>query len=287
MTTLSGIIFFTALGGVLSIMAASSLLLLSGKGRDALVPHLVSFATGALLGAAFLGLLPHALETVGPDNFHKLGMSILVGIFTFFILEKTVLWRHCHNDHCEAHSLSSTSEHVHDDHGDFHQHATTNTPGHYVPSDAQRDAASGQLILVGDAVHNFLDGILIAAAFLTDFHLGVVTALAVIAHEIPQEIGDVAILLNSGMSRKRAFITNLLASLTAVIGGLLGYFIFKDLQPLLPYVLGFAAASFIYIAVADLIPGLHRRVDAGSSVKQVILIALGITVVYFSHANLH
>ena len=114
-----------------------------------------------------------------------------------------------------------------------------------------------------------------------------VTALAVIAHEIPQEIGDVAILLNSGMSRKRTFITNLLASLAAVVGGVLGYFVFKDLEPFLPYVLGFAASSFIYIAVADLIPGLHRRVDAGSSVKQITLIALGIVVVYLSHSNLH
>ena len=282
MNTLTGIIFFTALGGVLSILAASSLLLLSGKSRLALVPHLVSFATGALLGAAFLGLLPHALETVGPENFHNLGLSILLGIFTFFILEKTVLWRHCHNDHCEAHAISGHN-HSQDDHGDFHQH----DHNHYEPTDEQRQAASGSLILIGDAVHNFLDGILIAAAFLTDFHLGVVTAMAVIAHEIPQEVGDVAILLNSGMSRKRAFYTNLLASLTSVLGGLLGYFALQQFEPYWPYVLGFAASSFIYIAVADLIPGLHRKVDANNSVKQIVLIALGIVVVYLSHSNLH
>jgi len=283
MNTLTGIVFFTALGGVLSILAASSLLLLSGKSRLALVPHLVSFATGALLGAAFLGLLPHALQMAGNDNFHNLGLSIIIGIFTFFILEKTVLWRHCHNDHCEAHAIGHTHSHSHDDHGDFHQH----DHNHFEPSDEQRQAASGSLILIGDGVHNFLDGILIAAAFLTDFHLGVVTAMAVIAHEIPQEVGDVAILLNSGMSRKKAFYTNLLASLTSVIGGLLGYFALQNFEPFLPYVLGFAASSFIYIAVADLIPGLHRKVDASNSVKQILLIALGIVVVYLSHSNLH
>ena len=283
MNTLTGIILFTALGGVLSILAASSLLLLSGKSRLALVPHLVSFATGALLGAAFLGLLPDALAAVGPENFHNLGLSIIIGIFTFFILEKTVLWRHCHNDHCEAHAIGHSHAHSHDDHGDYHQHEQNN----FEPSDKQREAASGSLILVGDAVHNFLDGILIAAAFLTDFHLGVVTAMAVIAHEIPQEIGDVAILLNSGMSRKKAFYTNLLASLTSVVGGVLGYFVLQNLEPFLPYVLGFAASSFIYIAVADLIPGLHRKVDAKNSITQIVLIALGILVVYLSHSNLH
>ncbi|MBT8141971.1 MAG: ZIP family metal transporter [Gammaproteobacteria bacterium] len=284
MSTLNGIIFFTALGGILSILAASMLLLISGKRRDGLVPHLVSFATGALLGAAFLGLLPHALQMAGSENFHNLGLSILIGIVTFFILEKTVLWRHCHNDHCEAHTLTSVQSH-HDDHGDYHQHVQT-VPS-FEPTDAQRQAASGQMILLGDGVHNFLDGILIAAAFLTDFHLGVVTALAVIAHEVPQEVGDVAILLDSGMSKKRAFYTNLAASLTAVFGGILGYYALKDLQEFLPYVLGFAASSFIYIAVADLIPGLHRRVDAGNSIKQILLIGLGILVVYFSHATLH
>ena len=283
MNTLTGIIFFTALGGVLSILAASTLLLLSGKSRLALVPHLVSFATGALLGAAFLGLLPDALAMVGPENFHNLGLSIIVGIFTFFILEKTVLWRHCHNDHCEAHAIVQTHSHAHDDHGDFHRHESNQ----FEPTDEQRQAASGSLILIGDAVHNFLDGILIAAAFLADFHLGVVTAMAVIAHEVPQEIGDVAILLNSGMSRKKAFYTNLLASLTAVVGGVLGYFALQQFEPFLPYVLGFAASSFIYIAVADLIPGLHRRVDASNSIKQIALIALGILVVYLSHSNLH
>jgi len=283
MNTLSGIILFTALGGVLSILAASSLLLLTGKSRLALVPHLVSFATGALLGAAFLGLLPHALEMAGTENFHNLGLSILIGILTFFVLEKTVLWRHCHNDHCEAHAIGHSHTHSHDDHGDFHQHEQNQ----FEPTDEQRSAASGSLILVGDAVHNFLDGILIAAAFLTDFHLGVVTAMAVIAHEIPQEVGDMAILLNSGMSRKKAFYTNLIASFTSVLGGLLGYFALQNFEPYQPYVLGFAASSFIYIAVADLIPGLHRKVDASNSVKQIVLIVLGIVVVYLSHSNLH
>jgi len=282
MNTLVGIIIFTSLGGLLSVVAAGTLISMPNRIRNSLIPHLVSFATGALLGAAFLGLLPHALEIVGTENFHNLGFSILMGILTFFILEKTVLWRHCHNDHCAVHAVN-TENHVHtedcghDDHGDMHRHVT----------DEQRDSASGKMILVGDAVHNFLDGLLIAAAFLTDFELGVVTALAVIAHEVPQEIGDVAILLNSGMAKGKVLVTNLLASLTAVIGGILGYFALQLIEPYIPYVLGFAASSFIYIAVADLIPGLHRRADASSSIKQILLIGLGIFVVYLVHQNLH
>lgn len=288
MNTLTGIIVFTGLGGILSIVAAGTLLSLPNTTRNSLVPHLVSFATGALLGAAFLGLLPHALESLPSDKYHSLGLSILVGIMTFFVLEKTVLWRHCHNDHCAVHAVS-TEEHIHtescghDDHGDMHSH----TPNHMDVTEEQREAASGKMILVGDAVHNFLDGILIAAAFLTDFELGVVTALAVIAHEVPQEIGDVAILLNSGMAKKNVLITNLLASLTSVIGGLVGYFALQQFLPFLPYVLGFAASSFIYIAVADLIPGMHRKVDAKSSIKQFVLIGLGVLVVYLVHQNLH
>lgn len=256
---LAWILGFTLLGGALSALAASLFLLASARVRQRLVPHLVSFATGALLGAALLGLLPHAVEAAGAGKMHQIGLAVLIGICVFFVLEKLVLWRHCHVDECEAHG----------------------------PSDHHRDAASAKMILIGDGLHNLLDGVLIGAAFLTDVHLGIVTGVAVIAHEIPQEIGDLAILLNGGMSRGRALVFNLLVSLTTVAGGVLAYWWLDDAQGLLPYVLAVAASSFLYVAVADLIPGLHRRVDASSSVLQILLIGVGVAVIYVSHGAVH
>ncbi len=259
MTTLTWILAFTILGGALSALAASLFLAASRNTRIRLIPHLVSFATGALLGAAFLGLLPHALEGAGPEALHAVGAAVLIGILAFFLLEKLVLWRHCHVDECEAHA----------------------------PQGHHRDAATGTMILVGDALHNLLDGVLIGAAFLTDIELGVVTALAVIAHEIPQEVGDLAVLLSGGMSRARALVLNLLVSLTTVVGGVLAYLFLDDARHLLPYALAVAASSFIYVAVADLIPGLHRRVDARTSLAQIVLIGAGIAVIYGTHSTLH
>ncbi len=259
MPVLAWIVFFTFLGGVLSALAASVLLLFSKKRRVGLLPHLVSFATGALLGAALLGLLPHALDGAGVDSYHRIGATVLSGILVFFLLEKLVLWRHCHHDDCEAHG----------------------------PSDQHRASASGVMILVGDGIHNFLDGLLIAAAFLTDIHLGVVTAIAVIAHEIPQEVGDLAVLLNAGLKRGKAFTLNLLASLTSVLGGIIGWALLEQATELLPYILAIAASSFLYIAVADLIPGLHRNVEARASLLQVLLIAAGVFVVAATHQAVH
>jgi zinc and cadmium transporter len=259
------IVLLTGLSGLASALAASAFLLTGERRRAAMLPHLVSFATGALLGAAFLGLVPHALEAIGPGGAHRVGLALLLGIMTFFLLEKFVLWRHCHDDPCEAHSP-----------GDPH------TPGH-----AARDRASARLILAGDSFHNVLDGVLVAAAIMTDPSLGIVTALAVAAHEIPQEVGDLAILLHGGYSRRRALALNLLTSLTSVAGGVLAYFALGTAMHLLPYALAFAASSFIYIAVADLIPGLHRRVDVRAGIEQVLFIALGVALVYFAHASLH
>lgn len=253
------IVGFTLLGGLLSALAASLFLLASDALRRRLVPHLVSFATGALLGAALLGLLPHAIEGAGTENVHRVGLAVLFGILIFFVLEKLVLWRHCHHDECEAHS----------------------------PGEQQRDAASASMVLIGDGLHNLLDGVLIGAAFLTDIHLGVVTSVAVIAHEIPQEVGEVAVLLHGGMSRAKALVYNVLISLTTVIGGVAAYFGLAQAESALPYVLAVAASSFLYVAVADLIPGLHRKVDAPTSILQVALIALGIAVIYFSHSVVH
>jgi zinc and cadmium transporter len=259
MPLLAWIVLFTAAGGLLSALAASLFLVTPQKLRARVLPHLVSFATGALLGAALLGLLPHAIENAGLADTHNIGFTLLCGLLVFFVLEKLVLWRHCHQDICEGH----------------------------VPHDHQRDVASANLILIGDGFHNVLDGVLIAAAFMTDMHLGVVTALAVTAHEIPQEVGDLAILLHSGMSRARALTLNLLTSVTSVVGGVLAYFLLADVTQALPYALALAASSFLYIAVADLIPGLHRRVDPGSGVKQFVFIVLGIAVIYVSHRMAH
>jgi zinc and cadmium transporter len=164
MPLLLWIILFTALGGVLSAVAASIFLLAPGGLRLRVLPHLVSFATGALLGAALLGLLPHAIEGAGVGSIHSIGLALLIGLLIFFVLEKLVLWRHCHQEVCEGHVP----------HADHHSH------------DKSRDAASANLILIGDGFHNVLDGVLIAAAFMTDIHLGVVTAIAVMAHEIPR-----------------------------------------------------------------------------------------------------
>jgi zinc and cadmium transporter len=155
------------------------------------------------------------------------------------------------------------------------------------PSPAARDAASARLILVGDAFHNVLDGVLVAAAFMTDVRLGIVTAVAVFAHEIPQEVGDLAILLHGGLSRRRALALNLLTSLTSVVGGVVAYFALGSALHLLPYALAFAASSFIYVAVADLIPGLHRRVDMRAGLEQVLFIGLGVAVVYLTHQQMH
>jgi zinc and cadmium transporter len=259
MSTLGLIILYTALSGVLSAVAAGFFLVLGDRRRAAVLPHLVSFATGTLLAAAFIGLLPHALERAGPDGAHHVGLALLLGILTFFILEKFVLWRHCHDDPCEMHS----------------------------PSHAARDAASARMILAGDSFHNVLDGVLIAGAFMTDPKLGIVTAIAVFSHEIPQEVGDLAILLHGGYTRARAMALNLLTSLTSVLGGVVAYFALGTATGLLPYALAFAAASFIYVSVADLIPGLHRRVDLKAGLEQLVFIGLGVALVYLTHRGMH
>jgi zinc and cadmium transporter len=255
MPTLAWIIASTALSGALSALLASLFLLVPEARRLKLLPGMVSFATGALLSVALLSLLPEAIETAGPANVERVGAVLLGGILLFFVLEKLVLWRHCHQTVCEGH-----------------------TPQHH----GHHDAASAPLILIGDGFHNVLDGMLIAAAFMTDIHLGIVTAIAVAAHEIPQEVGDLAILLHGGMSRRRALWLNLLTSLVSAAGGIVAYFALEDVQRLLPYAIALAASSFLYIAVADLIPGLHRRTSAGAGSGQFVFISLGVAVIYFT-----
>ena len=242
--TLGWILAASVAGGTLSAgLAAISL-----KVRASWIPMLVSFAIGALLGAAFLEVIPHAFER-GP---HQAASAILGGIFAFFVMEKLLLWRHCHTEHCEVHD----------------QHAA--------PQDHGR---SGMLIVVGDTVHNFVDGLLIAAAFLQSTELGVIAAVAIIAHEIPQEVGDFVILLHSGYSRGRALAMNLLSSTATVAGGILGYFSLQLVAQWEATLLGIVAASMIYVAVADLIPGLHRQPELRDTATQALLIALGIAAI--------
>ncbi|SRR6266571_3241697 len=240
--TLGWILAASLAGGTLSAGLASIALAL----RAAWVPMLVSYAIGALLGAAFLEVIPHAFERGGSQ---QAAIAILGGIFAFFVLEKLLLWRHCHTENCE----------VHDPHAATHDHGR-----------------SALLIMVGDTVHNFVDGVLIAAAFLQSIELGIVTAIAIIAHEIPQEMGDFLILLHSGYSRAKALAVNMLSSLATLVGGVLGYYALQVFDGLQPSLLGIVAASMIYVAVADLIPGLHRRPELRDTAFQALLIALGI-----------
>lgn len=249
MTLLAAILLASAAGGLLSVLLAAVALRL----RAEWVPVMVSYAIGALLGAAFLEILPHAIEHAG--SLQAVSAAVLAGIFAFFILEKLVLWRHCHTEHCEAHGAEAGAH----DHG-----------------------RSGLMITVGDTVHNFVDGIMIAAAFLVDVKLGVITAFAIAAHEVPQELGDFLILLHSGYSKRRALLLNLLSSAAMMLGALLGYFLLAAMQEFLPYMLAIAAAGMIYVAVADLIPGLHRRAELGHTAQQAVLIGLGILTVWLA-----
>ena len=255
MSLLTYIIIFTLMGGVLSVLLASLFLLVPSQWRKKSMPHMVSFATGALLGTAFLALLPDALTDAAVDP-HKIFMAVLAGLLIFFFMEKLVIWRHCHSSHCDTHTDYDGGQ-------------------------------TGTMVLIGDGLHNFVDGVLIAAAFLTDEHLGMITAIAVAAHEIPQELGDFAVLLHSGFSRAKALLFNVLASLTTVVGGLLAYYALSDVMPILPYVLAVAASSFIYIAVADLIPGLHKETRLSATATQIFLIVTGVVVIYTAHSNLH
>jgi zinc and cadmium transporter len=240
--TLGWILAASFAGGTLSAgLAAFSLVL-----RASWVPMLVSYAIGALLGAAFLGVIPEAFAK-GPP--HQAAAAILGGIFCFFVLEKLLLYRHCHTENCE----------VHDQHQHAHDHGR-----------------SGALIIVGDTVHNFVDGLLIAAAFLQSTELGVLTAIAIVAHEIPQEVGDFLILLHSGYTKARALAINLLSSAATMVGGVVGYFGLQFVAGWESTLLGVVAASMIYVAVADLIPGLHRRPELRDTASQALLIALGI-----------
>lgn len=245
--TLAWIIGGSLAGGALSLLLAATVAYTLLAGW---VPRMVSYSVGVLLGVAFLDLLPEAFENA-PDPAPLFGV-VLGGILAFFLLEKAALWRHSHE---------------HGEHG-------THRP-------------SGLLILAGDAFHNFVDGVLIAAAFLADFRLGLTTTLAVMAHEIPQEIGDFMVLLHAGYKRARALFLNLAVSLSSVVGGVLGYFVLDYAESLLRYAVVLAAACFIYIAVADLIPHLHRESRSRELGWQIGLIAVGLATIGILGSSLH
>ena len=252
MSTLTWILAASFGGGVLSLICAA---LFSLTARDSWVPMLVSYAVGALLGAVFVEILPHAIEL--SKDIHLLTITILGGILLFFILEKLVLWRHCHTESCEAHEVAPAHGH---DHG-----------------------RSGMMIMVGDTIHNLVDGVIIAAAFLADTQLGIVTSVAIVAHEIPQEVGDFLILRHSGFSKTQAFTFNLVSTMATAIGGAVAYFALSSMQRWIPSLLGIAAARMLYVAVADLIPGLHKRPELKATFQQVLLIMFGVASIYLTH----
>jgi zinc and cadmium transporter len=232
----------SVLGSFGGLLAASAFLLLGDGIREKIVPWAISYAVGTLLGVALLALLPQALADLPAKT--TLG-TLLCGVLAFFLLEKLVLWRHCHDTHeCEVHTSSAAS-----------------------------------LVIIGDAFHTFVDGTVIAAAVLTSIPLGITTALAVATHEIPQEVGDVAILLRAGFSRSRAFTLNLLSGVGGILGAIAMMAASKSVPTLLPYVLAFAAGNFLYVAMSDLIPDLHRGGFQGGPLRQLFLIGAGILTI--------
>ncbi|MBY9006812.1 MAG: ZIP family metal transporter [Candidatus Lokiarchaeota archaeon] len=240
------ILLFSILGSIGAISAAAIFTIFNEDRQKKLITSLISFAIGTLLTSALIGLIPEALNDAGHDNEKLVMFVVLGGIIILFFLEKIIIWRKCQDNNCEIH-------------------------GHEV---------AGPMILLGDALHNFTDGLIIAAAFLLNITTGFLTGIAVILHEIPQETGDFGILLHSGYSRKKAYLYNLLSGSTTIPAAIVGYFIFDSLDFIVPYMLALSAASFLYIALSDLTPELHKKWGLRHTVSQLSLIILGITVIY-------
>ena len=230
------VLLFSVIAGVGSAVLAGAILLAPERFRKSALPWLVSFAAGALMGAAFGQLMPEAIEKIGDP--YRASLTFLAGVIIFLVLERVILYHHCHNHDCHEHTVV------------------------------------GPLLLLGDALHNFVDGVAIAAAFLAGPSTGIAVALAVLSHEVPQEVGNVVILLDSGFSRARAFGYNVLSNSAAVVGAVLGYWFLRKMDVLVPYVMGISAASFIYIAAADLLPNLHRK--GRSTLSQLLVLLAGV-----------
>jgi len=227
-------------GGVVSVLLAATVLGLHASFVDRALPRLISFSTGSLLGAALLGMIPHAARALPVS---RVALVVLAGLLTFFILEKLLVWRHCHKHDCDVH------------------------------------AASGPLLLLGDAFHNFVDGVVLAGAFLTSTALGLATALSTIAHEVPQELGEFMVYLRSGYSRKRALLLNSATSLTTVVGAVFGYLFLKEMRAAGPYLLAFAAAGFLYVALADLVPAQRGKTSLRLALLDFVLLGAGVGVI--------
>lgn len=242
MTTLAWIFIATFFNGLIALIGGFALFL-KGKSLDKLISILVAFATGTLLGGAFFHLIPEALEFL-PSM--KVSLYILIGFGIFFVIERILHWHHCHKQgNCETHPVS-------------------------------------YLVLFGDGIHNLADGLIIAAAFLVDTKLGIITTLLIIAHEIPQELGDFAILIKSKMKPKLALFFNFISQCTAIVGGLIGYKLGADSQNFVPFILPFAAGGFIYIAASDLIPELHKEESLKKSLINFLIFILGVVFMYYT-----
>jgi zinc and cadmium transporter len=242
------IIVFASLGSVGAIAGSALLLFLSERIRQALVPRLLSYATGTLLGAVFLAMIPNALALASPP---AVSATVLAGIVAFFALEKLLLWRHCHDSNCAEHG------------------------------------SAGPLILIGDGVHNAADGLIIAAAFLTSVPVGIAVSLAVLAHELPQELGDFSILLDAGYAPTRALAYNCLSAIPTLPAAIIAFYWLDTARAAQPFVLAASAASFIYVAIADLVPSLHRRAGNDSALLQFVLLLAGIATIAFVSAISH
>jgi zinc and cadmium transporter len=288
-SVLTWIILFSLIGGIFSVAGAA---LVALNARVTAIPMLISYAIGAMLGAVFLEILPEAIQI--SSNVQYMTGTVLFGILLFFTLEKLVIWRHCHGDHCEVHAI-----HTEEDCPDISHSNTTKLSTKYKAVEASKQSAkpsigmvthdhahdhgrSGMMVMIGDTFHNFVDGILIASAFMVDVKVGIVTAIAIIAHEIPQEVGDFLILLHSGYSKKQAFAFNLVSSFATVVGGTIAYFALSHVQGWIPTILGIAASSMLYVAVADLIPSLHKRTELRASISQLSLILCGVASIWLT-----
>ncbi len=255
---LLSILLATVAGGLIAVSVASWL---AFRVFSKYLHHMVSLSVGVLLSVALLHLLPEAFENAEADA-HTLFALMLAGLLGFFVLEKIALLRHSHHHE-----------------GDGHHHHK----GH----DRHEAGRGGVLILVGSSLHNLCDGVLVAAAFLADPLLGLLTAASIIVHEVPHKLGDFVVLINAGLARRRAFMLILFTSLCTALGGLAGYFVLQQAQQWVPYVLVIAASSFLYISVADLIPQMHERGSLAEAVPQLLLVGAGVIVIYGVTSFLH
>jgi zinc and cadmium transporter len=244
LSTLTWILLVTILNGFVALLGAFIFLLINKKSHKSLI-YFVSFTTGALLGGAFIHFIPEAAAEL---SLLKTTLLTLTGFVIFFLLETYLHWHHCHTHECDEHNHSHNNEKPY-----------------------------AQLLLYGDSIHNFIDGVIIAGSFIISVPLGIITSILIIAHELPQEISDFAVLIYGGFSKKKALIYNFLSQLTAVLGGLLGYF-FIGVREQAIYLLPLAAGGFLHIAISDLIPEIFKEKDPLKRITNMLIIIAGILV---------